>query len=515
MQALNTSGFSCLFAHFNPNNGVCEHVYTFLDHLLSLNIRIVFISNSPVREKDRLRLKNAGVYKIVERENKGNDFGAWQFAIRNSLIPDDTEHLLLTNDSIFGPFWDLAPIIREMSEQPVDFWGLTDSLQGEWHIQSYFVSLSKKVFTSTAFSKVFSGNFSGFQKKEIIEKGEIFLTTELVRNGFSAAVRYPYQQLDPDCMPTSAYNPTHHFFAELIVSHRFPFLKKELVLQNPENLPGVHDILDYISQNSDYHLGNIKNTLIDAFQTEAADKPNRPAISVLCHIYYPTSIYYFLLRISALRSYNSTFIFNLSSALFYNEFFMDVLKTAFPEAILLHSPAKGRDIGGKMVAIDALLRLDTPSDYSLIIHDKLSPHAPTGKEWRDTLFKIIARDRLPEVMNTFDQKPKVGAITEGNFIKNEYDPDKEGFTCTSNENLLSYISQYDLNLSSYNFAAGTIFWIRTTILKEFFGRHTPLSIRETLESGNALDFNKGTNIHAWERLFTLIADAMGYKVTGI
>jgi hypothetical protein len=40
-------------------------------------------------------------------------------------------------------------------------------------------------------------------------------------------------------------------------------------------------------------------------------------------------------------------------------------------------------------------------------------------------------------------------------------------------------------------------------------------IREGLESGNALDFTRGTNIHAWERLFSLLANAQGFKVSGI
>jgi lipopolysaccharide biosynthesis protein len=72
-----------------------------------------------------------------------------------------------------------------------------------------------------------------------------------------------------------------------------------------------------------------------------------------------------------------------------------------------------------------------------------------------------------------------------------------------------------LQVTDYKFAAGTIFWIRTSILHRFFSAHSPLSVRKELEKGNKLDFENGTNLHAWERLFSFIAHSQGFKTTGI
>ena len=69
--------------------------------------------------------------------------------------------------------------------------------------------------------------------------------------------------------------------------------------------------------------------------------------------------------------------------------------------------------------------------------------------------------------------------------------------------------------ADFNFIAGSIFWIRTSILKSFFGSHEPLRIRKSLEKGNVLDFEKGTNVHAWERLFSFLPNAYGFKIIGI
>jgi lipopolysaccharide biosynthesis protein len=187
----------------------------------------------------------------------------------------------------------------------------------------------------------------------------------------------------------------------------------------------------------------------------------------------------------------------------------------FPDAIVIYTPSQGRDIGGKLAAFDVLMKTGIQTDYTLVIHDKLSPHTAAGIEWRNRLFKIINPEQLDEIFRTFRQNREIGVICAKEQIQNEYDPDKKEFTCTSNQNLLNYIRKYDLKTSDYSFTAGTIFWIRTKILYDFFSNHSPLSVRKDFEAGNSLDFDKGTNIHAWERLFSFIAHSQGFKTAGI
>jgi lipopolysaccharide biosynthesis protein len=513
-------GYTCFFAHFNSNAGVCSYVHAYLDHLSALGFKILFISNSPIAEEDRLRLeKNTGIYRILERENKGNDFGAWQWVMTNGLIPEDTDHLLLTNDSIFGPLFNLGPLVEKMCADPsVDFWGLTDSFQGGWHIQSYFFCLNKRAFSSDAFKKVLEQDFSKFDKKNIIEKGEIRLSVELVAAGIKGTACFPYKDIDPEYGEGLLKNPTHFFWDLLIRKFKFPFIKKELILINPERIQQVGEAFALLEKETDYPVGYIKECIADHLLSRSARSAGTifpDKISVLCHLYYPGTIYYFLSKLAVLQSPNTRFIFNLSDALAHNSHFTDILRGGFKNSILLYSPNQGRDIGGKLAALDSFLRRKEHSVYTLVMHDKISPHTPTGADWSEDLLKIIDPKVLPEVFSQFDKDDRIGIVTSGNFIKNEFDPDKGGFTCTSNDNLINYIKEFDLELTNYNFAAGTIFWIRTAILKDFFLLRSPLSIRKGLERGNALDFIKGTNIHSWERLFSFITNAQGYKTTGI
>jgi lipopolysaccharide biosynthesis protein len=507
----------CLFAHFDAKMKIDDYVITYLEQLANIGIEIFFISNSAVKkEYQDLLLNKIRNCRIFERENKGADFGAWKWAIENNIIPEDTDYLLLTNDSLYGPLFPLAPTIQAMqSKQDIDFWGLTDSYQGAWHIQSYFLLLSKKAFVSEAFKKVFNQDFSELNKLEIIKNGELQLTKSLSDSGFKGMAYISYGQISPGFEEWDAKNPTHFFWDQLIEQFNFPFIKKEVILQNPENIQGVEKLFSLIQKYSSYPIENIKRSISDYLASFDSSNSFPKKISVICHLYYPGSIYYFLTRLSALKSPETQFIFNLSSSLFHNAFFREMLARYFPDAIILYTPNQGRDIGGKLAAFDALMKSGIQSDYSLIIHDKLSPHSPSGIEWRNKLLKIINPEELLKIFAKFNQHKDAGVITTKELIKNEFDPDKDGFTCTSNVNLLNYIKKYDLKISDYNFAAGTIFWIRTEILRNFFSSHSPLSIRKEFEKGNSLDFDRGTNIHAWERLFSFIAHSQGFKTIGI
>ena len=512
------SKYTCIFGHYDTDGAVHQYVLTYLRALAKLNMRIIFVSNSRLSELARQALQGIQQDMIIaERHNKGFDFGSWKHALGKQLIPEDTDYLLLTNDSILGPLSDLKPLFDRIEEQrETDVWGLTDSYENAWHLQSFFMCFSRKAFRSEAFHRFFQQDFDNYKKRELIEKGEIGLSVALLNSGFKAQAFSPYKRLDPDVemYPALSKNPTHYYWDRLITETGFPFIKKELLLQNPENIKSLEDLFLLIRKVSGSTADDIKEFLIDTYNRPSGEKEDVD-ISVICHLYYPQSIYYILLRLAALKSCNARFYFNISAALRHNEDFVEVLTRGFPGAVVLFSPSQGRDIGGKMVALNAEMQLKIRTGYTLIIHDKLSPHTPLGPEWREKLFKVIDKKNLPEIFARFARDPKIGVIGPKDLIKNEYNPDDNSFRCTSSDNMIRLMEDYHMKLTNYNFVAGTIFWIRSSILSNFFAENHPLSVRASFERGNALDFVTGTNIHAWERIFPLLANAQGYTITGI
>lgn len=517
MKEKQSPNFTCLYAHYNEQGKVSKYVITFLKSLSLINSKIIFISNSPIdSDSQQLLLSQIGDISIHIRENKGYDFGAWKWAIENKLISTDCMDLLLANDSFIGPLTDIESVLASMQQRKVDFWGLTDTLINGWHIEPYFFMLSKKVWKSKIFTDFFNQDFANMSKEEINLNAGKELTSQLVNEGFSNSAYVPYKEIDNSRGNTDSFKDPTIFFADrLIAEYNFPFLKKRLIFNDQENIKiGGLVIFDLIRKYSAYDLDNVNELIEGACKADLEKKIPAP-VSVVCHLYYPHTIFSFLIKLSSLKRINASFILNISFTLSVECEFLNILKGCFPDGTFLVSPPLGRDIGGKLAALGVLLKKDIPGKYTLIIHDKLSPHSPLGTKWRDELLKIITAKNVLRVISKFERNEEIGLITAENSIQNEYNPDNKTFRCTSSEILVGLIKKFNLEIDNYNFSAGSIFWIRTSVLKSFFEKNKPLKIRETLEAGNVLDFNNGTQVHAWERLISFLPNAYGLKISGI
>src|SRR5215831_14524384 len=71
----------CLFAAYTFSPILPEYTYYYLDEIKKSGISIVFISSSKVSDLDFKRLSSFSDI-IIEKENRGVDFGAWACALR-------------------------------------------------------------------------------------------------------------------------------------------------------------------------------------------------------------------------------------------------------------------------------------------------------------------------------------------------------------------------------------------------------------------------------------------------
>jgi lipopolysaccharide biosynthesis protein len=183
--------------------------------------------------------------------------------------------------------------------------------------------------------------------------------------------------------------------------------------------------------------------------------------------------------------------------------------------VLRRSPNQGKDIGGKLVLIDACLREGIDPQYCIFLHDKKSPYKIQNQQWKDKLFRIVEPAFAHNALDTFIKDGKVGIIAGADTIRNEYDPDKRSFV-SKNQDLLTQLQpEYNIVTKDHRYVAGTMFWARWHPLFEFFKEHPPLDIRKTLERGNIMDDSFGTFTHSWERLLTWLIFTKGYKIKGI
>ncbi len=242
---------------------------------------------------------------------------------------------------------------------------------------------------------------------------------------------------------------------------------------------------------------------------------NQDKIIALIHIYYKNSYKELREQLLNLKQDHISIVFKIEIDTSNQEDILKQIATDFPQAFVIHSPNIGKDIGGKLAMIDFCLRLNLKGDYFIFLHDKKSPHSTLGNSWRNKLFKIIEPDNIIKIKKLFEQDEKVGVVATKEFISNEYDRGVDRFDGKNNEILKMLIQKYQLQLNTYDFIGGTMFWIRAKIIYSFFSKYDPLEILSTLEKGNVLDGELGTHTHAWERMLSWISTDQGYKIKGI
>jgi rhamnosyltransferase len=228
-----------IFAHYDPQCEVKPYILFHLKALRDCCERVAFVSTAALSDQEMAKV--SGLCDEVHlRPNVGYDFGMWQFVIAHTDL-SVWDEIVLTNSSVFGPFWPLTDAFQRMADQPCDFWGMTDSYQHDWHIQSYFLVFRHKVIRSEAFATFWRSVLPYTNKRQTIRSYEIGLTEYLAGAGFTSRVLAPTLSLLPKGILRYLFrkyrkykrrNPAVIYARELLKA-RMPFMKLELFKRKP------------------------------------------------------------------------------------------------------------------------------------------------------------------------------------------------------------------------------------------------------------------------------------------
>ena len=183
-----------LFSHFHEADRVEPHILAHLRALRELGGSLHFISNGTLAQEEGAKLDGL-VDRILLRENTGMDFSMWQAALAEMDLCAIDE-LVLTNSSLLGPCVPLAPLFQRMAAQPCDFWGLTESWEGCYHLQSYFLVFRKAALEAPAFRQFWASVLPYRSKLNIVWSYELGLSQFLREQGLRSAVAFPLLRAD-------------------------------------------------------------------------------------------------------------------------------------------------------------------------------------------------------------------------------------------------------------------------------------------------------------------------------
>lgn len=243
----------CIFVGFDATAHVAPYVEAYLKALHGEGFDIIFVQSSDqAPSADAYKVILPYCRQIVNRENIGYDFLSWKVGLDS--VPDLSRYqkLLLTNDSIVGPFAPLKPILADMDRDPQALWSMTDcSETGTRHAQSYFLYLDRIVFTKSFFKRFWDSVRVLNYKWQIVVQYEVGFSVAATAAGVPLRAAFPYEKIKELClakgedfqfwaeMRKEPLNPTLYSWDVLLGELGFPFMKTELLRSNRLNLRGL------------------------------------------------------------------------------------------------------------------------------------------------------------------------------------------------------------------------------------------------------------------------------------
>lgn len=245
--------YACIFVHYDKDSLISSDCVHHVEKL-SEYCDVFFVSSSEYLERSPGQIGRIKPFckQILIRKNSGYDFGCWSHVIRknyNQLCK--YEGVLLANDSNWGPLHDFSDTFLKINNlcNDVDFLGLTSSTTPSWHLQSFFIMYSQKVFSSSYFKQHWFNIGVLDSKFDIVMTYEVDWCTRLKRLGFTGTSLYGNS--------STANNPTHVDWKKLI-KNKYPYLKKELVRENPLRID-LNELPEILSS----YEWNWKDSLLD------------------------------------------------------------------------------------------------------------------------------------------------------------------------------------------------------------------------------------------------------------
>ena len=258
-----------VFAGYNPNSILEPYILTYLKGLNEITDGIVYITDSPLLETEKAKLKKFNIlFSSFNRHNE-YDWGSYKrglYWLKKNGYLEKADEIIFANDSTYAPLTSFKKMFQTMDKRKdLDFWGDSQNHHFNPHLQSYFLVFRKKVFNSKAFEHFMNSVHHQIDSSLYILEYEINLTPYLELLGYKWNSYLPYNKLrylpikDKNSYPLTLIMFYHHEFLK-----RRTFTEKLMILEN------IDELLEYLRK---HH----KQTYLDILSA------NHPRLDYLKH----------------------------------------------------------------------------------------------------------------------------------------------------------------------------------------------------------------------------------------
>jgi hypothetical protein len=247
--------YNNIIQHYTPNNQKTLVLYTFhiynnnVEYFIKKgifkddNIDFIFIINDP-----KLKVDVPDYVKIINRENKGYDFGAWSEGLLTNNLYMNYDYFIFANSSVIGP---ILPTYYKGKWTDIFLDGLTDTIKLygctintcglescnpnlDSHVQSYVFCTDKIGINILINKEIFSLTYQINNWEDVVRNKEIRMSREIINSNYNIGCVFNYYK-DIDFRQTKiekALNDlTHnrHFFNENLHPYEVIFIKEKYI----------------------------------------------------------------------------------------------------------------------------------------------------------------------------------------------------------------------------------------------------------------------------------------------
>ena len=208
-----------IFAAYTNDGSISDYVLSYLKALKEITPNIIFITDNPIKKSTVNKLKPYVTYLEAKRHGE-YDWGSYKrgfdWLIKHHFHGN---YLLLTNDSVLLVAKDLKPIVTSHPDK--DILGITANTDGTYHLQSYFLRISKNLYTHPAFYNYLNNVKPEQDGLTVAYRYEVPFTAYFESLGFTHSAYINYALLshlplnDKNCYPLTMLSKYHAPFLKM------------------------------------------------------------------------------------------------------------------------------------------------------------------------------------------------------------------------------------------------------------------------------------------------------------
>jgi len=248
---------TAVYAAYSADGSVGDYIISYLKALKEVAPNIVYITDNPIKRKDIDKIAPY-ITHLEAKRHEEYDWGSYKRGYNWLTENHYLEHmgnLILANDSALLVKDNLKSVLSHMTDE-TDFYGITANQDITYHLQSYFLVFTPKVYPHPEFAAYLNTVKKEKDGLTVAAKYEVPLTPFLHNLGFKSATYIPYEELsalplnDKNCYPLTMLSKYHA-----------PFLKMRTFTNRLDVQESRRMVFQWLKKNSPHAYKDLINHL--------------------------------------------------------------------------------------------------------------------------------------------------------------------------------------------------------------------------------------------------------------